>query len=79
MAKLEIKEEGGEFVLYDDGLKFDSYGTFEDADEQKRELEAEEVIADAVSDAVDEMMDALRAKFPHTSNGKLRELVVENL
>jgi hypothetical protein len=72
MAKLEIKEENGRFVLYDDGLCFKKYDVREDAEKQKTELEEEDKISDAVDDAVDVMIDDLKQKFPQVKNWRKR-------
>jgi hypothetical protein len=75
----EIKQEGDQFVLYDDGLVFDKFATKEAAEKQQTELEIEEKVSDAVSDAIDDLLDDMREKFPTVSRDLIRQLIVENL
>jgi hypothetical protein len=83
MAKLGlvIKFEGGlvPYTLYDDGFVYSRYETRKAASEDKAKLIAEQKLADAVANAVDTMMNALRDQFPKLGRGTLATLVVENL
>lgn len=75
----KIEAEGEKFVLYDDGYVYSTYATREEAETEMKGLIADDMLTDAVSEAVDDMMDTLRAKHPNVSLEKLKTLVVENL
>lgn len=67
------------FAVYDDEYVYTRVATLEKAKEEIDNLRVEIALADAVSDAVDEMLDNLKAEFPKVGEGKLKQLIVENL